>query len=168
MVKMFWLAEVNVVSNDSYQYVADKFIFKVGKSLLYTEDDLWIEMRNNRFQIGVTDFLQRRGGDVVFVELPQTGSKIGKGEELAQLETIKTVISVKSPMDGTVTEANSKLADRPEKINEDPYGEGWLVTLSEGKERPKKLLTAEQYLEQMKLKIQDDMERSKKEAARTV
>jgi len=151
------------VNNDFYQYVVDKFIFRVRKGLLYTEDDLWIDMKNSGMQIGVTDFLQRRGGDIVFVELPKIGGKVVQGEELAQLETIKTVVSLKSPMDGTVIEVNSELADKPEKINEDPYGEGWLVMVSDPKQEcaRKKLLAAEQYLELMKLKIQDDIKRSK-------
>jgi len=158
------------MSNDFYQYVVDKFIFKVRKGLVYTEDDLWIDTKNCRFQIGVTDFLQRRGGDVVFVELPKIGSKVTQGEELAQLETIKAVISLKSPMSGTVTEANLQLVEKPEKINEDPYGEGWLVTFSEPKREcaSKKLLAAEQYLELIELKIQDDIKRSKKEAVKVV
>jgi glycine cleavage system H protein len=157
------------MSSEFLQYVVDKFIFKVKTGLLYTEDDLWVNAKNGAIQIGVSDFLQRRGGDIVFVELPRIGYKVAHGEELAQLETIKAVISLKSPMNGTVTEANSELADKPEKINEDPYGEGWLVTVSEPKQEcaTKNLLAAEQYFELMKLKIQDDIERSK-EAGKAV
>ncbi len=158
------------MSTDFYQYVVDKFIFKARKGLLYTEDDLWIDMKNSKMQIGVTDFLQQRGGDVVFVELPKIGSKVAQGEEFAQLETIKAVISLKSPVDGIVTKVNPELADKPEKINEDPYGEGWLVTVSEPKQEcvKKKLLAVEQYLELMKSKIQYDIERSKKETGKAV
>lgn len=158
------------MASEFLQHVVDKFVFQVRKGLFYTEEDLWIDTKNSEFKIGVTDFLQRRGGDVLFVELPKIGGKVAQGEELAQLETMKAVISLKSPMNGTVTETNSELANKPEKINEDPYGEGWLVTVSEPKleHATKKLLAAEQYLELMKLKIQDDIERSRKEAAKVV
>lgn len=153
------------MSDGSYQFVADKFIFNVKKDLLYTEDDLWLMAKNGMVQIGVTDFLQRRGGDIVFVELPTGGSKVVQEREFAQLETIKAVISLKAPINGTIAGVNARLAEKPEKINEDPYGEGWLIEVADSNlgNVQEKLLRAKQYLELMKSKIQDEIKRPREE-----
>jgi glycine cleavage system H protein len=158
------------VSDGFFQFVADKFIFNVKKDLLYTKNDLWLLAKNGMAQIGVTDFLQRRGGDIVFVELPKEGSKVVQEKEFAQLETIKAVISLKAPIDGTIAGVNAQLAEKPEKINEDPYGEGWLILVADSNLRSVqgKLLRAEQYLELMKSKIQDDLMRSREETRKGV
>jgi glycine cleavage system H protein len=154
------------MSEDSYQEVADKFIFKVKKDLLYTESDVWVKIRDDGSLIGVTDFLQKRGGDTIFVELPQRGKTVKRGDEISSLETIKAVVSVTSPLDGVIAEVNSTLKDKPELINEDPYGEAWLVLVcpSQVEEDRQYLMTAEKYFELMKSKIKDERERgSKKE-----
>jgi glycine cleavage system H protein len=147
------------MSDDFFQEVADKFIFTVKKSFLYTENDVWIEMRNGKAKIGITDFLQRQGGDAVFVELPQKGKIVRRGDEISSFETIKAVVSITSPFECTVTEVNSTLNDKPELINEDPYGEGWLVLVSPShlEEDKQYLMTAEKYFELMKSKIKDEL-----------
>lgn len=144
------------VSDDFFQEVVDKFIFSVKKDLLYTEDDVWIKIEDGKGRVGVTDFLQRRGGDVTFVELPKKGTTVNRGKEIASFETIKAVIPIASPFDGVIDEVNSKLNDRPELINEDPYGEGWIasVSLAHPKEKSN-LLTGEKYFELMKAKINE-------------
>lgn len=154
------------MSNDFYQEVVDKFIFTVKKGLLYMENDVWIEMRNSKAKIGVTDFLQRRGGDAVFVELPIKGSAIKRLDEIANYETIKVVLPVISPFSGIIVEVNVSLNDKPELINEDPYGEGWLVLISPSnlEEDMKHIISAEKYFELMKLKLKDELKKSKKEA----
>lgn len=143
------------MSEDFYQEVADKFIFTVKKGLLYTESDAWVKIRDDGILLGVTDFLQRRGGDVVFVQLPQKGKTVMRGEEFSSFETIKAVVPVSSPLDGVVAEVNSALNDKPELINMDPYGEGWLVLISPSRleEDRRFLMTAERYFELMKSKI---------------
>ena len=152
------------MSDEFYQEVADKFIFNVKKGLLYSEDDVWIRIKDSEAQIGVTDFLQRRGGDAIFVELPKTGSKVSRLEEIANFETIKAVLSVISPFNGVIAEVNTLLNDKPELINEDPYGEGWLVLISPSNLEEDKghLMTAEKYFELMKSKINDELKKSKK------
>ena len=154
------------MSEDYYQEVADKFIFTVKKSLLYAENDVWIEIRNGKAKIGVTDFLQRRGGDVVFVKILKEGSIIKRLDEIANYETIKAVLPVTSPFNGVIAEINTSVNDKPELINEDPYGEGWLVLISPSnlEEDRKHLITAEKYFELMKSKIKDELGKSKKEA----
>lgn len=153
------------MSDEFYQEVADKFIFTVKKGLLYTENDVWINIEDGKAQIGVTDFLQRRGGDAVFVELPKKGSSVRRLEEIANFETIKAVLSVISPFNGVIIEVNTSLNDKPELINEDPYGEAWLVLISPSnlQEDTRHLMTAEKYFELMKSKIKDEHKSSRKE-----
>ncbi len=153
------------MSDDFYQEVADKFIFNVKKGLLYTENDVWTKIKDGEAQIGVTDFLQRRSGDVTFFALPKKGTTVKReDEEISSFETIKAIVSIASPFDGVITEVNTMLKDKPELINEDPYGEGWiaLVSPSHLEEDKRYLMTAEKYFELMKSKIKD--EKSKREA----
>lgn len=151
------------MGEDVYTLTADKFIFTVKKGFLYSDRDVWIQKEGDLFRVGVTDFFQRRGGDVVFAELPQVGSKVTHLQEIARLETIKAVLSVDSPSDATIKKVNTMLQDRPEVINEDPYGEGWLVVMSPNNSRDlERLLNAEQYFGLMKTRLEDDVEKSKR------
>ena len=102
------------MSEDYFQAIADKFIFTVKKSLLYTEDDVWIGIVDGKARIGVTDFLQRRGGDVVFVNILKEGSIIKRLDEIATYETIKAVMPVTSPLNGVIAEINTLVNDKPE------------------------------------------------------
>jgi len=144
--------------SEFYQFAVDKFIFRVKKGLLYSKDDVWVKIEESHVRIGVTDFHQMSGGDILFVELPKVGSKVKHLEAVAQFETIKAVYEVVSPLGGAVAETNKKLEDKPEIINEDPYGEGWLFQLSPDSfgEDARQLLTAEQYFELMKGKIETE------------
>ena len=153
------------MSDDFYQEVADKFIFTVKKGLLYTENDVWIEIKNGEARIGVTDFFQKRLGDVVFLELPSVGDMVKQNEPFGAVESIKAVVDVVTPLNGTVKEVNGKLTDNPERLNSEPYGEGWLAliiptNLDEDKQH---LMTDEQYFELMKSKIKDELMKSKTE-----
>lgn len=154
------------MSDEFYQTVEDKFIFKVKKGLLYTEDDVWLKIDGKKSRIGVTDFFQRRGGDIVYVVLPDVESKVDMQDEIIQFETIKAVSTIKSPLSGTIESVNDALREKPELVNEDPYGEGWLVIIAPQKlkENLKKLLTAEEYFKSMKLKIKNDLKKNKQEA----
>ena len=152
--------------HEFYQTVADKFIFKVKKGLLYTEDDVWAKVEDERVKIGATDFLQRRGGDILYVELSKVDDKVKQLQEIVQLETIKAVTTIASPFEGRVKEVNTLLDSKPELINVDPYGEGWLITISPSnlKKDSERLLTAEKYFDLMKSKIKDEAAKRKKEA----
>jgi len=151
------------MSDEFYQTVEDKFIFKVKRGLLYTEDDVWVKVEGKNARIGVTDFFQRRGGDIVYIVLPKVGDKVEKEEEFIQFETIKAVSTIKSPLSGTIEKVNDSLNDRPELVNEDPYGEGWLIVVATQKlkENLTEFLTAEKYFELMKVKIKKDLEKTK-------
>jgi glycine cleavage system H protein len=153
------------MSEEHYQTVEDKFIFTVKRRLLYTENDTWVKLENRCLRVGLTDFFQRRVGDIIYIEFPKVGIKINRSEEIAQLESIKATSSITSPLAGTLVEVNQSLTNTPEMINEDPYGRGWLVLIhpSNLKTTLDQLLTAERYFELMKMKLENEMKRSKKE-----
>jgi glycine cleavage system H protein len=127
---------------------------RVVEGLYYTREHEWVKLEGNLARIGVTDYAQQKLGDVVYVELPELGKRVKQlGEpktkemELGALESIKAVSMVYSPLSGEVKEINSKLKDTPELVNTDPYGEGWICTLSPDalEEELKNLLNAESY-----------------------
>jgi glycine cleavage system H protein len=136
----------------------DKFELRVRRGYYYTEDGLWISMEEGRVRVGVSDYVQRTGGDVAFVELLKPGSTVERQREFGTLETAKTTVSLLSPMSGTVEEANGRLVEKPELVNSDPYGEGWLVTLAPRKleNELKTLMSADGYFELMLKKLETE------------
>jgi len=135
----------------------DKFVFRVRRGYLYTAEDHWLAPVDGRVRVGVTDFLQRLSGDVAFVKLARTGCGLEKGDDLAEVETIKTTLVVAAPVAGTLVEANEALTDQPELLNEDPYGEGWLALLEPvEKLSTQELLDAEAYFSLMKGKLAEE------------
>ena len=150
------------MADEYFQAAADKFIFKVKKGILYTENDTWAQAEDEQVRVGVTDFLQRRGGDIIFVELPEQGDEVEKHDDVVRLETIKAILTIASPMRGVVTDVNRRLNDEPELINSDPFGEGWLILLKPyDKTDMGSLLTAERYFEAMKGKIDEELKKIK-------
>ncbi|MGB5932659.1 MAG: glycine cleavage system protein GcvH [Anaerolineae bacterium] len=136
----------------------DKFVFRVKKGCYYTEEGLWVQVENDLGRVGVSDFLQQRSGDVAFVNLPALGATLKQGQEMGSIETIKADVTISSPISGVVQETNRELEVKPELINEDPYGEGWLVLIEMGdfaRDR-KNLLTAEEYLAVMKSQAEEE------------
>ncbi len=95
--------------------------------LRYTKDHEWLRMDESTGTIGITDHAQNELGDIVYVELPKGGDRVTAKESLGSVESVKAVSDVYSPVSGEVLAVNSKLQDKPELINTDPYGEGWLV-----------------------------------------
>jgi glycine cleavage system H protein len=150
------------MAEDYLQMTADKFIFRVKKNLLYSPDDVWVDAAGAKAKIGVTDFFQRRGGDIIFLEPPRQGDSITRGARFASFETIKVVFDVISPVSGVVTRTNAELEPNPETMNADPYGEGWIaeVDLTDAGELDG-LLTPEAYLELMKGKVAEEMKKIK-------
>jgi len=144
--------------SDYLQTVFDKFELRVRKGYCYTEDGLWISMEEGRIRVGVSDYVQRTGGDVAFVELLKPGSAVERQAEFGTLETAKTTVSLLSPMSGTVEEANGRLGEKPELVNSDPYGEGWLVTLAPRnlENDVKTLMSADGYFELMLKKLETE------------
>ena len=136
--------------------VFDKFELRVRKEYHYTEDGIWASVEEANVRIGLTDYTQRTGGDIAFVDLVKQGMTVERQAEIGTLETAKTTASLLSPISGTVEEVNGRLVNNPELVNSDPYGEGWLVTLLprnfEGD--LKTLMSAEAYFELMIKKLE--------------
>jgi len=107
----------------------DKFIFRVATDRLYSSEGVWAKEENGHVRIGLSDFVQQRSGDVAFAEIKPIGTSLASGDELAVIETIKVNITFTSPVTGKVVEINPAMAEAPEAINQDPYGEGWLVLI---------------------------------------
>ncbi len=102
------------------------------ENLLYSKDHEWVRREGNDAVIGVTDYAQHELGDVVFVDLPAVGKELKKGDPAANIESVKAVSDVYSPVTGKVIEANTKLGDNPELVNQDPLGAGWIFKISVG------------------------------------
>lgn len=102
---------------------------KVPSNLKYSEDHEWAKAEGSRVTIGITDFAQAELGDIVFVELPEVGSALTSGESFGSVESVKTVSELFAPVSGKVVEVNDGLNDSPEKVNESPYEEGWMVVI---------------------------------------
>ena len=97
--------------------------------LKYTKEHEWVRVDGDSGTIGITDYAQDQLGDIVFVELPEVGSAISAAQKLGEIESVKAVSELFAPVSGEVTEANDGLADSPEAVNDDPYGDGWMVKM---------------------------------------
>ena len=122
----------------------------VPEELKYTKDHEWIKVDGDTGIIGITEYAQGELGDVVFVDLDSDLTEITNGEPFGTIEAVKTVSDLYAPCHGKVIEVNSKLADEPQTINTDPYGEGWLIKIEiTDKEQLNELLDAEVYKSQI-------------------
>lgn len=102
----------------------------VPEELQYTPEHEWVEvLADGRMKVGITDFAQDALGDIVYVELPEKGKKVSKGDLVAEIESTKSIGEVYAPIDGTVADTNEALSDAPDLINADPYGAAWLFIL---------------------------------------
>ncbi|HET8572944.1 MAG TPA: glycine cleavage system protein GcvH [Edaphocola sp.] len=114
--------------------------------LKYTKDHEWIKVDGNKAIIGVTDFAQRELGDIVFVEVETVGQTLDAGDVFGSVEAVKTVSDLYLPVSGTVDELNEDLASAPEAINQDPYGNGWIIKMTlSNPEELNELLDAKAY-----------------------
>jgi len=95
--------------------------------LKYTKEHEWVLVEDNVAIVGITDFAQDQLGDIVFVELPAIGDKVSKEDAFGVVESVKAVSDIYAPVSGTVVEVNEDLPESPEVVNEDPYGDGWLI-----------------------------------------
>ncbi|MBW8873371.1 MAG: glycine cleavage system protein GcvH [Acidobacteria bacterium] len=118
---------------------------------LYSREHEWIRVEDDICVLGITEFAQAELGEVVFVELPETGQVFDTGDELGTIESVKAVAEVYTPVAGEVVEVNEAVTDDPELLNEDPHGEGWLIKLRFSSASDlKDLMNAEQYEEYVK------------------
>jgi glycine cleavage system H protein len=99
------------------------------EDLKYSREHEWVLVEGNVATVGITDFAQEKLGDIVFVELPAVGDKVTKDEAMGVVESVKAVSDVYAPVSGVVVEINDDLPDSPDMINEDPYGDGWMIKI---------------------------------------
>jgi glycine cleavage system H protein len=97
------------------------------EDLRYTKQHQWVRLTDNAGVIGITDYAQHELGDIVYVDLPRVGTKVEQGKTMGSVESVKAVSDIYSPLSGEVIEINNALATAPEKLNESPHGDGWLV-----------------------------------------
>jgi glycine cleavage system H protein len=119
--------------------------FDIPTDRRYLESHEWTTTDADTVRIGITDFAQDELGDVVFVELPAEGDEVSAATEFGVVESIKAVSDLISPVSGTVVNVNEELFDAPELLNEDPYGDGWMIEVEPSDEEFDDLLTAEGY-----------------------
>jgi glycine cleavage system H protein len=102
-------------------------MMNVPENLKYTKDHEWAKIEGDVAIIGITDYAQGELGDVVFVELPEVGTTLNAGDTFGTIEAVKAVADLYAPLSGEVVEINPELESTPEKVNQDPYGEGWMI-----------------------------------------
>ncbi|PSQ95039.1 MAG: glycine cleavage system protein H [Bacteroidetes bacterium SW_7_64_58] len=98
-------------------------------NLYYTDDHEWLRVENGTATVGITDFAQSELGDIVFVEIEPEGTELGRDEIFGTIEAVKTVSELYMPVSGTITAFNDELESVPETVNDDPYGEGWMIEI---------------------------------------
>jgi len=144
----------------------DKFTFRVAKDRFYTAQGAWVFWMKpeapNRVRIGLADFLQQRSGDVAFATVQPVGTKLAAGERLAEIETVKAMVELLSPVSGTVAEVNAALDATPEVINQDPYDKGWLAVMetTAWEADRAKLLEPAAYFSAMQAEAQEELKKS--------
>ena len=101
----------------------------VPEDLRYSADHEWVRVEGERARIGITDYAQDALGDVVYVQVPGVGSAVKAGDSFSEVESTKSVSDIYAPLSGTIVDVNTDLGDAPQRVNEDPYGEGWLCVI---------------------------------------
>jgi glycine cleavage system H protein len=101
----------------------------VPEDLRYSSDHEWVRVEDSRIRVGITEYAQDALGDVVFVQVPEVGAAVEVGAAISEVESTKSVSDIYAPVAGTVVEVNTDLAEHPERLNEDPYGDGWICVI---------------------------------------
>ena len=118
----------------------------VPDNLHYSKDHEWVRVENDVAVIGITDHAQEQLGDVVYVELPKPGESFSANESFGSVESVKAVSEIFTPVSGEIADVNPSLSDEPEKVNKDPYGDGWMIKVKMGTPgEVDSLLTAAEY-----------------------
>jgi glycine cleavage system H protein len=149
------------IMDDYLEFQVGKFIFKVATDRLYSEEGMWVRRVKKQAEVGISDYLQQRSGDVAFAEIKPTEIMVNTGDELVVIETIKVNISLTSPVTGKVIEVNPAMETAPEVINQDPYGAGWLVKieLAGVDDGLKNLLSPQEYFEKTKNEAEQEVKK---------
>ncbi len=138
---------------------------ELPEGLKYSKEHEWVLVEGHVAIIGITEYAQQELGDIVYVELPEVGEKIVKDDPFGAVESVKAVSDIYAPVSGTVIEVNDALPDSPETINDDPYGDGWMIKVEmSDKDDLKDLMSAEEYAEYVEQqKGKEDEEEGEKE-----
>ncbi len=145
---------------------ADKFTFRVATDRLYSAEGVWVlwiqPQGENRVRVGLSDYLQQHSGDVAFVHPAPIGTKLVTGDVLAELETMKMILTLPSPVAGTVVEVNEALDLTPEIVNQDPYDKGWLAVLEvdNWETERARLLEPQAYFAVMQSQVNEELKKS--------
>jgi glycine cleavage system H protein len=119
---------------------------EIPKELRYSEEHEWTAVDDNIVTIGITDYAQEQLGDIVYIELPETGTEVTKGDKFGVVESVKAVSDIYSPVTGIVVTVNTGLPNTPETVNEEPYGDGWMIRVEmSDPEELNDLMTAAEY-----------------------
>ncbi len=102
---------------------------KIPDDLRYSSDHEWVRLEDGRVRVGITDYAQDALGDVVFVQVPEVGAVVSAGDSISEVESTKSVSDIYSPVAGTVVEVNADLGSTPQRLNDDPYGDGWIFVV---------------------------------------
>ena len=102
-------------------------------NLFYTKEHEWVNLKENKAVIGITDYAQGQLGDVIFIEFPKVGQAVNAGDVFGEVEAVKTVSELYAPLSGTIIELNEELENSPDLVNNDPYGGGWIIKISPNK-----------------------------------
>jgi glycine cleavage system H protein len=101
----------------------------IPPELRYSSDHEWVRLEEGRARVGITDYAQDALGDVVFVDLPDVGTAVEQGGTCSEVESTKSVSEIYAPLSGTIVEVNGELAENPQRLNDDPYGDGWIFVV---------------------------------------
>lgn len=144
---------------DYLELTVDKFTFKIATDRLYSPEGIWAKKENGSVRIGLSDFFQQRNGDVAFAEIAEEGTSLQEGDEIGVIETIKVDIGLPSPLAGAILQVNPLLEMEPEKINFDPYGDGWLALIdpADWEATAARMLTPEAYYEQARAEAEEEV-----------
>ena len=145
------------------EMMADKFTFRVATDRLYSPEGVWVlpQPDGTRVRVGLADYFQQHNGDVAFANVKAAGTALKPGEILGEIETIKAMVEVQSPVSGKIIEINPALESGPEVINQSPYEGGWLAVIEPSawdEERPR-LLEPEGYFDLMRKQAQEELKR---------
>ena len=137
---------------------------EVPEGLKYSKEHEWVLVKDQIVTVGITEYAQEELGDVVYVELPEVGEKMVKDDPFGAVESVKAVSDLYAPISGAVLEVNNTLPDSPEIINEDPYGDGWMIKVEVSNEDDlSDLMSAEEYAEYVDQQKESDEEEEEKE-----
>lgn len=147
------------MSQEMLELTIDKFTFRVPGDFYFNEAGVWVKPEDNAARLGLSDFAQQRSGDIAFAEVQPVGTALQPGDEVASIETIKVNVILPSPVTGTIVEVNADLEDEPERINADPYGQGWfaVVELADWEADKANLLDAKAYYALVKEQAEEEL-----------